>query len=77
VKLGCPKLAEARDLAAVSIKGLADRNAANVRPIISEIQRAGATSLHQIAAALNARGISTPRGGRWYAKSVHNVLARA
>jgi DNA invertase Pin-like site-specific DNA recombinase len=33
--------------------------------------------LHQIAAALNARGISTARGGQWYAKSVSNVLARA
>jgi hypothetical protein len=36
--------------------------------------------LHQIADALNARGINTPRGGgRWHAKSVSvsNVLARA
>jgi Recombinase len=40
------------------------------------IARAGATSLHQIAEALNARGITTPRGGRWHAKSVSNVLAR-
>jgi hypothetical protein len=30
---------------------------------------AGAASLHQIADALNARGITTPRGGRWYASS--------
>jgi hypothetical protein len=41
------------------------------------IQRAGAQSLHQIADALNARGISSPRGGRWYAKSVSNVLERS
>jgi hypothetical protein len=27
--------------------------------------------------ALNARGISTARGGQWYANSVSNVLARA
>lgn len=40
-------------------------------------RRAGATSLHQIADALNARGITTPRGGNGYAKSVSNVLARA
>jgi hypothetical protein len=33
--------------------------------------------VHQIAAALNARGITTPRGGQWYAKSVSNVLAWA
>jgi DNA invertase Pin-like site-specific DNA recombinase len=77
VKLGGPKLAEAREAAAASIKALADRHAANVLPVIREIRRAGATSLHQIADALNARGISTARGGQWYAKSVSNVLARA
>jgi DNA invertase Pin-like site-specific DNA recombinase len=77
VALGGPKLREARKAAATSIRALADRHAANVLPVIREIQRAGATSLHQIADALNARGISTPRGGRWYAKSVSNVLARA
>jgi len=47
-----------------------------VLPIIREIKRSGATSLHQIADVLNARGISTPRGGAWYAKSVSDVLAR-
>jgi DNA invertase Pin-like site-specific DNA recombinase len=77
VKLGGPKLAEARGVAMVSVKALADRHAANVLPIIRELQRTGAKSLHQIADALNARGISTPRGGHWYAKSVSNVLARA
>ena len=54
-----------------------DRSAANVLPIILKIRRAGATSLHQIADALNARGISTPRGGKWYTKSVSNALERA
>jgi DNA invertase Pin-like site-specific DNA recombinase len=77
VKLGGPKLEEARKAAVASIKTLADRHAAKVLPIIREMQRTGATSLHQIAAALNARGISTARGGQWYAKSVSNVLARA
>ena len=75
--LGGPRLAKARKLAVASIKALADQQAANVLPVIREIQRAGATSLHQIADALNARGISTPRGGKWYAKSVSNLLARA
>jgi hypothetical protein len=46
-------------------------------PTIRELQRTGANSLHQIADALNAKGISTPRGGHWYAKSVSNLLARA
>jgi DNA invertase Pin-like site-specific DNA recombinase len=70
VALGGPKLAQA------SIKALADQHAANVLPVIREIQRAGAKSLHDVADALNARGITTARGGAWYAKSVSNVLAR-
>ncbi len=77
VVLGGPKLAKARKQAIASIKEAANHHAANVRPIIREIQRSGITSLHQIAAALNARGIATPRGGQWYAKSVSNILARA
>jgi DNA invertase Pin-like site-specific DNA recombinase len=76
VNLGGPKLAEARKAAVERNMANADQRAANVLPIIREIQRSGA-SLHQIADALNARGISTPRGGRWYAKSVSNVLARS
>jgi hypothetical protein len=58
VTLGGPKLGEARVAAAASIKALADRHAANVLPVIREIQGAGAASLHQIADALNARGIN-------------------
>src|ERR1700675_1074217 len=77
VQLGGPKLAQARQSAVASIKALADHHAANVLPVIREIQRTGSKSLHQIADALNARGITTPRGGAWYAKSVSNVLARA
>jgi hypothetical protein len=42
----------------------ADQRAANVISIMRQIQRSGATSLRQIAEALNARGISAPRGGR-------------
>jgi DNA invertase Pin-like site-specific DNA recombinase len=77
VKLGGPKLAEARKKARAAVKRIADANMANVLPIVREIQKAGGASLHQIADALNARGVSTPRGGRWHAKSVANLLARA
>ena len=73
---GASRQQDAQAKPAPSIKALADRHAANVLPIIREIRRSGATSLHQIVDALNARGISTPRGGAWYAKSVSNVLAR-
>ena len=77
MKLGGPDLPKARKRAVASIKTLADQHAANVLPVISELRRAGATSLHQIANALNARGITTPRGRQWYASSVRNVLERA
>jgi hypothetical protein len=61
VKLGGPKLAEAREVAMVWVKALADRHAANMLPVIRELQRTDAKSLHQLAEALNARGINTPR----------------
>ena len=35
--------------------------AANVVPMIREVQRAGANTLREIAEALNARGINAPR----------------
>ncbi len=54
----------------------ADQRAANVLPVIRQIQASGATTLRAGAAALNARGIRTARGGEWYATSVNNVLAR-
>jgi DNA invertase Pin-like site-specific DNA recombinase len=77
VKLGGPKLAEAREIAVAAIKLMADRHAANVLPVIRDVQRSGAKSLRAVAEALNARGISTSRGGRWHAMTVRNVLARA
>ena len=77
VKLRGPKLAQARRAAVEAIEASADRHAANVLPIIREIQRAGATSLRAIADALNARGVPTARGGRWQAQTVSNALARA
>jgi Resolvase, N terminal domain len=48
VKLGGPKLAQARKAAVKTIKTNADRHAANVLPIIREIQRAGCQALRGI-----------------------------
>ena len=50
--------------------------AANVLPVIQQIQASGVETLSGIAEALNARGIKTSRGRRWYAATVKNVLAR-
>jgi DNA invertase Pin-like site-specific DNA recombinase len=77
VKLGGPKLKQAREAALEVVQASAERHAANVLPIIREVQRAGAHTLRAVAEALNARGVSTARGGRWHAQTVANVLARA
>ena len=77
VALGNPKLHVARRGAVSAVKAEADRYAANILPIIREAQKAGATTLRQIAEALNARGVATARGGQWHPKSVANILERA
>lgn len=61
---------------AVSIRG-AEHVAETVLPVIHSIRRSGVSSLRGIAAALNGRGIRTPRGGRWQVSNVRNVLARS
>jgi DNA invertase Pin-like site-specific DNA recombinase len=77
VTLGNPKLHAARRSAVEAVTAEAERFAANVLPIIREAQKAGATTLREIAAALNARGVATARGGQWHPKSVSNILERA
>jgi DNA invertase Pin-like site-specific DNA recombinase len=51
--------------------------AANVLPVVREIQSSGISSLRGIARALTARGIATARGGTWDARQVSDLLARA
>jgi hypothetical protein len=45
-------------------------------PVIEAVRAAGVTGYAGIAAALNARGINTARGGRWHATSVRNIVLR-
>lgn len=54
----------------------ADLRAEELRETIAELQGSGVTSLAAIAQALNDRHESTPRGGKWYASSVRNLMAR-
>ena len=58
-------------------RAAADAFAVNVLPVVRQIQAAGATTTRAIAAALNARGIRTARGGAWHDSTVRNLLARA
>jgi DNA invertase Pin-like site-specific DNA recombinase len=72
--LGNPNLAEAAKLGTAAVKRNARRFAANIRPIIEEIMRAGATSHNAIAAKLNERNVKTARGGTWTHVQVGAIL---
>jgi DNA invertase Pin-like site-specific DNA recombinase len=76
VKLGGPRL-DAACKASIKVRSeAADAFAANVRPIIKEIQASGVSSLRGVARALTARGIRSPRGRDWSDVQVAAVLRR-
>lgn len=52
------------------------QRAQDLAPTLAEIQGEGVTSLRQLAAGLNARGIPAPRRGEWSAVQVRRVLDR-
>jgi DNA invertase Pin-like site-specific DNA recombinase len=63
---------------ATAVKQRADARAADILPAIRVLQEGGATSLHSIAAGLNAQGIPTVRGAaKWRPAQVARVLGRA
>ncbi|MEI9409338.1 recombinase family protein [Mesorhizobium salmacidum] len=76
VKLGGPKLVEAQRRSMEVRMAQADAFAANILPIIRDIQASGVQSLRQIAVALNARGIASARGGTWTAVQVKDIKNR-
>lgn len=55
----------------------AAKRAGDLLPVIETIKAEGASSLREIAAGLNGRGIPTARGGEWSAVQVSRVLAQA
>ncbi|PAP91804.1 recombinase family protein [Mesorhizobium wenxiniae] len=76
VRLGNPRIRQAQEAAAERRTAIAKDFAANVLPIIREIQATGA-SMRKTAAALNARGIPTARGGTWAATQISDILKRS
>ena len=54
----------------------ANRRASDLSSTLEEIRIAGGLSLHALAAGLNERGITAPRGGNWRAVQVKRALAR-
>jgi hypothetical protein len=75
-KPGNPNLAAARKRAVEAKKSAACRYAANVLPVIREIQASGVKSLRSVAQALTARGIPTARGGTWTPAQISAILRR-
>jgi DNA invertase Pin-like site-specific DNA recombinase len=73
-RLGNPQLAKAAKRGTAAVKANARQFAANVLPIIEEIERAGFTSHNAIAAKLNERNVRTARGGKWTHVQVGAVL---
>jgi DNA invertase Pin-like site-specific DNA recombinase len=73
-RLGNPLLAEAAKRGRAALKANARQFAANVLPIIEEIERAGITSHNAIATKLNERNVKTARGGKWTHVQVGAVL---
>lgn len=59
-----------------AVKVEAQERAESLSGVITAIKAEGITSANGIAGALNARHIATPRGGKWTARSVLNVLER-
>lgn len=75
--LGCPT----PELGAVAgvkiIKANADSYAERVGPIVRDILATGASTIRDIAAALQARSVTTPRGNMtWGTTQVSNLLKR-
>ena len=59
-----------------AIQANADAHAADLASVVSVLRSDGIIKLGGMAAALNQRGMLTPRGGRWHKSSVRNLLAR-
>jgi DNA invertase Pin-like site-specific DNA recombinase len=70
-------LAEACAKGTAANKKAADTFAANVLPVVRQLQAMGVTDLRGVATALNERGVRTARGGAWHNSTVRNLLARA
>jgi len=77
-QLGCPTPEVGSALGIAKIQAKADRYAERVGPLVQDIVRkSGACTLRDIAAALTARGVETPRGNiNWNPSQVSNLLKR-
>lgn len=75
-RAGAKLTRKAREAGNAAVSRIATERAADIAPIISELQATGATSLRSLAAGLNDRNIPTANGGQWSATQVMRLLAR-
>lgn len=76
VKLGNPRLDEARAKAHKACREQGDRTAETYAPMIRRAQKAGASSSREIASFLNEFGVKSPRGKKISNMFVLRVLAK-
>ena len=78
VKLGSPHPEIGSEVGVKAIKDKADSYAERVGPVVRDIiKKSGASTLRDIAHALQARGVETPRGNQeWHPSQVSNLIKR-
>lgn len=76
VKLGNPRLAEARALANIVNRKRGLATGERVMPMIEAVRVMGITSYKGIARKLNELGYLSPRGGKWYHGTVKKLILR-
>jgi DNA invertase Pin-like site-specific DNA recombinase len=70
-----PRVAKAGSKASVvARREKAQARARDLGVVVADLRRHGHTSLRELAAGLNEREISAPRGGQWQAQQVARVL---
>lgn len=75
VRLGNPRLHEARTKAQASNKASAAAFRSTMAPIIKDLQDHGHRTLQEIADCLNRRGYTARRGGQFYPSTIRALLA--
>lgn len=70
-------LAQAQVMGAAQNAAAADAFAANVLPVVQQLQNQGVSTFRALAEALNQRGVKTARGGGWAAMTVKRLIDRS
>lgn len=71
-----PYAAQGSAASAAVRAGKAQARAEDLAPALAEMRAAGTVSLRALAEGLNARGITTARGGQWRPTQIARVLTR-